>query len=140
MAPGTVYMAPANYHLLVERNGTLAFATGQLVNFACPSIDVLFESAADAYGPAVIGVVLTGASSDGSLGLKRIKERGGLAIVQDPADAEAEIMPRSALAIVRADHMLPLSKIAGLLCRLAGCDRPDGSEEKQVARATGRTR
>lgn len=116
---GTVYLAPPNYHLLVERDGTLALSVDMPVNFARPSVDVLFESAADAFGPGLIGVVLTGAGSDGSRGLKMVKGKGGLAIIQDPAYAEADPMPRSALAAVKADHILPLQEIAPLLCTLA---------------------
>lgn len=119
LLPGTAYLAPPNYHLLVERDGSLALSVDMPVNFARPSVDVLFESAASAFGPALIGIILTGAGSDGAKGLKRIKERGGMAIVQDPADAEADSMPRSATAAVKADHILPLKEIGGLLCSLA---------------------
>ncbi len=118
-APGTAYLAPPNYHLLVERDGTLALSVDALVNFARPSVDVLFESAADVFGSGLIGLVLTGAGSDGAKGLKRIKDKGGLAIIQDPQDAAADSMPRSALAAVKADHVLPLREIAPLLCKLA---------------------
>lgn len=119
LAPGTVYLAPPNYHLLVERDRTLALSVDMPVNFARPSVDVLFESAADVFGPGLVGLVLTGASSDGANGLKRIKAKGGLAIIQDPQDATADAMPRSALAAVQADHILPLKEIAPLLCALA---------------------
>lgn len=120
---GTAYLAPPNYHLLVEKNGTLALSVDMPVNFARPSVDVLFESAADAFGAGVIGVILTGSGFDGANGLKKIKDSGGLAVVQDPVDAEADSMPRSALAAVEADHVLPLKDISGLLCSLAGCSR-----------------
>lgn len=116
---GIAYLAPPNYHMLLERDGTLALSVDLPVNFARPSVDVLFESAAYAFGPALIGVILTGAGSDGAKGLKLIKDKGGLAIVQDPAEAEADSMPRSALAAVEADHVLPLQEICGLLCSLA---------------------
>ncbi len=116
---GTAYLAPPNYHLLIERDGRLALSADPPVNYARPSADVLFESAADAFGPALIGVVLTGAGSDGSKGLKRIKDQGGCAVVQDPADADTDSMPRSALAAVKADYILPIREIAPLLCRLA---------------------
>jgi len=116
--PGSVYLAPPNYHLLVERDGTVALSVDPPVNFARPSVDVLFESAADVFGPTLIGMVLTGAGSDGANGLKRIKAKGGLTIVQDPKDAEADSMPRSALAVLEADHCLPLNAISGLLCSL----------------------
>src|ERR671933_2262469 len=84
--PQHVYLAPADYHLLVER-GSFALSIDERVQYARPSIDVLFESAAHAYGPAVIGIILTGANEDGAAGLAEIKRRGGVAIVQDPGDA-----------------------------------------------------
>ncbi|HEX6894684.1 MAG TPA: chemotaxis protein CheB, partial [Bryobacteraceae bacterium] len=115
--PGTVYIAPANYHLLVEKD-SLALSTESPVGWARPSIDVLFESAADAWGERVIGVILTGANSDGSLGLARIKEAGGLTIAQDPSEAEFPVMPRAAMAASRIDHVLTLVDISALLARL----------------------
>lgn len=118
IVPGTVYLAPANYHLLVERSNTLALSIDPPVNFARPSVDVLFESAAEAYGPSLIGIVLTGAGNDGSKGLLRIKEKGGVAIVQDPSDAEMDSMPTSALQLLKADFVTPLPEIPGLLARL----------------------
>ena len=119
IAPGSVYLAPPNYHLLVERDGLLSLAADGYVSYARPSVDVLFESAAAAFGPAVIGVVLTGANSDGARGLKAIAAAGGLAIVQDPADAEARQMPEAARAATEPDYLLPLADIAGTLQRLA---------------------
>lgn len=118
VAPGTAYLAPPNYHLLVERTGRLALSVDPPVSFARPSADVLFESAADCFGPGVIGVVLTGANSDGSRGLKAIKARGGLAIIQHPDDAESPDMPRAALSEVQADHVVRLAELADLLIRL----------------------
>jgi two-component system, chemotaxis family, protein-glutamate methylesterase/glutaminase len=120
MSPGTVYLAPANYHLLAERGGNLALSIDPPVNFARPSVDVLFESAAEVYGPALIGVILTGAGYDGSKGLLKIKNRGGLTIVQDPADAEMDSMPGSALQLLKADHVVRLMEIPALLMRLVG--------------------
>ena len=118
IAPGTVYFAPPDYHLLVEGNGTLALSVDPPVRFARPSVDVLFETAADAFGPRVIGIILTGANDDGSAGLKRIKGAGGTAIIQDPADAEVASMPRSALKCVTPDHIVPLVQLPALLCAL----------------------
>lgn len=117
--PGTVYLAPPNYHLLVEKAGILALSADPPVSFARPSIDVLFESAAEVFGPELIGVVLTGANFDGSQGLKIIKQRGGVAIVQDPADAAAQQMPLSALAATEVDYVVALDEIAPLLKKLA---------------------
>ena len=118
LVPGTLYLAPANYHLLVETDGSLALSVDPPVNYARPSVDVLFESVASVFGPAAIGVILTGAGEDGSRGLKAIKERGGTAIVQDPADAAMDGMPLSALDLVAADHIVRLAEVAALLCRL----------------------
>lgn len=115
---GTVYIAPANYHLMVEKNMTLSLSTGQPVNFSRPSIDVLFETAADAFGASLIGVLLTGASKDGSLGMLRIKNRGGLTIVQDPKTAAAPLMPQSAIDLIEADYVTGLDELANLLVEL----------------------
>ncbi len=117
---GTVYLAPANYHLLVEMDATLSLSTDAPVSFARPSIDVLFESAAQAFGPDLIAVILTGANHDGSQGMKRVKAKGGIAIVQDPQGAEAPRMPHAALEAVVVDHVLPLEHIAPLLLQLVG--------------------
>src|SRR5215212_4683664 len=97
ITPGEIYIAPANYHLLVEE-GHFALSTEGPVQFARPSIDVLFESAADAYRDKVVAVLLSGSNSDGARGMARIKEYGGLAIVQDPASAESSRMPEAAIA------------------------------------------
>ncbi|MDD2272042.1 MAG: chemotaxis protein CheB [Desulfuromonadaceae bacterium] len=118
IVPGTAYLAPANYHLLVERGGTLALSVDQPVNFARPSVDVLFESAAEAYGAELIGIILTGAGIDGSHGLLKIKDSGGFTIVQDPVDAVMDSMPRHALQLLQADHVAPLTEIPALLVGL----------------------
>ena len=110
IAPGRIYLAPPDYHLLVEP-GSFALSVDERVRHARPSIDVLFESAADAYGERVIGVVLTGANEDGAAGLARIVERGGAAIVQDPETAEAREMPAAALGAVPAATVLALEAI-----------------------------
>ncbi len=117
--PGTVYLAPPNYHLLVERDGCLALSADPYVSFARPSVDVLFESAAAVFGPQLIGIVLTGANSDGSRGLQSVKQNGGLAIVQDPADAEAPRMPQAAMEATSVDHVVGLDGMAVLLQKLA---------------------
>jgi two-component system chemotaxis response regulator CheB len=123
LAAGTVYIAPPNYHLLVEQDGTLSLSTDALVNFARPSIDVLFESAALAFRDGVIGVILTGANWDGAAGLRAIQLRGGLAVVQDPDDAEVDSMPRAALEAVVADRVCTLDTLAGVLQQLVAGDR-----------------
>lgn len=118
VSPGVVYIAPPGYHLLIERDFTFSLSVDPPVHFSRPSIDVLFESAADAYGHTLIGVILTGASSDGALGLKRIRENSGLSIVQDPKTAETNVMPQSAIDIAGADHILPLEKIGPFLVKI----------------------
>jgi two-component system, chemotaxis family, protein-glutamate methylesterase/glutaminase len=112
---GHIYLAPANYHLLIQP-GWFSLSTDERVNFARPSIDVLFESAAQAYGDRVIGVILTGANEDGAAGLARVKELGGVAVIQDPSSAERHEMPGAALAaIAAADAVLPLEEIGPFL-------------------------
>jgi two-component system chemotaxis response regulator CheB len=142
LLPGFAYLAPPGYHLLVEREmvnrelvdrkpvdrgpldrgsidrGTVALSIDPTVQHARPSIDVLFESAADVYGPDVIGVILTGTGRDGAAGLTRIKRRGGLAIVQDPATATRAAMPEAALASTPVDLVLPIEQIGGRLVQL----------------------
>lgn len=108
---GRVYIAPADYHLLVEP-GSLALSTESPVHHARPSVDVLFESAAQAYGSSVVGVVLTGANEDGAQGAARIKARGGLVVVQDPTSAERPEMPAAAIKVAPVDQILPLPQIA----------------------------
>jgi len=108
--PRHVYIAPPNYHLLVER-GSFALSVDERVRYARPSIDVLFESAADTYGDGVIGIILTGANDDGARGLARIKEVGGVALIQDPAEAMRRSMPDAAIAATAADAILPLEDI-----------------------------
>jgi len=117
--PGRIYLAPANYHLLFEKDRSFALSIDARVLFARPAIDLLFESAARAYGPELVGVVLTGANNDGAEGLKAIRQRGGLAIVQDPATAAYAAMPRAALETAGADWVLLLEDIAPQLARLA---------------------
>lgn len=112
--PRHVYLAPPDYHLLIE-HGWFSLSTDEHVHYARPSIDVLFESAADAYREKVIGVILTGANQDGAAGLARIKANGGVAIVQDPRTAERGEMPDAALAATAADAILPLEEIGPFL-------------------------
>ena len=116
--PNCVYLAPADYHLLVDR-GVFHLSTEHAVAYSRPSIDVLFESAADAYTDRLVGVVLTGANSDGARGAKRIKSRGGFVVVQDPATAESAVMPQAAIDSTRVDRILPLEKIGPFLLELA---------------------
>lgn len=115
--PGHIYIAPADYHLLVD-GCAFALSTDAPVLSARPSIDVLFESAADAVGPGAIGVVMTGASADGAEGAARIKAKGGILIVQDPDSAESDVMPRAALCRATPDAVLRLEDIGAALSRI----------------------
>jgi two-component system chemotaxis response regulator CheB len=112
--PRHVYIAPPDYHLLVER-GAFALSVDERVQYARPSIDVLFESAAYAYGPSLIGIILTGANEDGAAGLAAVKQRGGVAIVQDPGGAARRTLPDAAIAATVADAVLPLEEMGAFL-------------------------
>ncbi len=119
LLPGHAYLAPRDYHLLIA-DGSFALSTDPPVIFARPSIDVLFESAADEYEDRAIGVILTGANQDGTRGLARIKSRGGLALVEDPVTAARAEMPQAAITRIHVDWILPLPEIAPRLEKL--CD------------------
>ena len=114
---GRIYLAPPDYHLIVEQ-GSFALSTDEVVQYARPSIDVLFESAAESYGERVLGVILTGANEDGATGLAHVKRRGGCAVVQDPSTAVRAEMPKAALAATNVDKVLPLDEIAGFLAQV----------------------
>jgi two-component system, chemotaxis family, protein-glutamate methylesterase/glutaminase len=117
LAPGCLFVAPPDYHLLVEP-GHLALSTDAPVEFSRPSVDVLFESVADVYGPRAVGVVLTGANQDGAAGLARIAAAGGFTVAQDPATAERAEMPQAAVARGAARLVLPLDRIGPFLAEL----------------------
>ena len=123
---GAVYLAPSDYHTIVEGK-FLALSTEEVVQYARPSIDVLFESAANSYGEALIAVILTGANEDGAEGLARVKELGGYTIVQDPATAVRREMPDAALAKVRPKRVLPVEEIGPALVAL--CSSPVGGDD-----------
>ncbi|WP_019142634.1 chemotaxis protein CheB [Noviherbaspirillum massiliense] len=116
--PGTVYFAVPDYHLLVEREKLLSLSREEAVLFSRPSIDVLFESAAYAYRDRLLGIILTGANMDGAAGLEAVRTEGGLAWVQDPAEAQARAMPAAAIAQAGADLVLPLKDMALRLSRM----------------------
>ncbi|HEV2883334.1 MAG TPA: chemotaxis protein CheB [Pyrinomonadaceae bacterium] len=118
VTPGNVYLAPKDYHLLIESR-SFALSTEPPVTYARPSIDVLFESAADEYESGTIGVILTGANQDGARGLQTIKARGGTTVVEDPLTAFCGEMPRAAIAQVTPDWILPLPEIANCLEKLS---------------------
>lgn len=115
---GHIYTAPPGYHLLVEQGGSLALSVDEPVNFARPSIDVLFDSAAQAWGEELIGILLSGANADGAEGLGQIKKYGGLTLVQDPASAQATAMPRAAIEQGVAQQVLRPEAIARSLLQL----------------------
>lgn len=115
---GVAYIAPPGYHLLIEEDRTFSLSAEDRVNFSRPSIDVLFECAADVYGKSLIGIILTGLNYDGAAGLKEIKDKGGLAIVEDPATAEWASMPKSAIEATEVDYIVPLEEIVPLLIKL----------------------
>ncbi len=125
--PGYVYFAPPDYHLLVERKKTFALSIDARVNYSRPSIDVLFETAAAAFTSGLIGILLTGASSDGALGMRLIRETGGLTIAQAPATAEYPVMPQSAIDAHAVDYILSLQDIGNFFRTLP----KRGSQESQ---------
>jgi two-component system chemotaxis response regulator CheB len=116
--PAVVYMAPPDYHLLIEWDCTIALSTSEPVSYTRPSIDVLFETAVDVYGEKLIGIILTGANRDGSAGACKIKAAGGLVVVQDPETAQADTMPKAAIAAAEPDLILSLEEISEFLCNL----------------------
>jgi two-component system chemotaxis response regulator CheB len=116
--PGTVYIAPADYHLLVDDSRSIALSVDDLVHFSRPSVDVLFEAAAEVYRERTLAILLTGGSDDGAAGLAAVRCAGGWTVVQDPATARVPMMVEAALALGPVDLVLPLEAIAELLGRL----------------------
>lgn len=116
---GAVYVAPPDYHLLLERERVLALSRDPPLHFSRPAIDALFASVAESVGPRAVGILLTGASSDGAAGLRAIASAGGLTVVEDPETAQVATMPRAGLARVRPDLVADLAGIAKWLCRSA---------------------
>lgn len=115
LLPGFIYVAPSDYHLLFETNGELSLDTSEKINYSRPSIDVSFESAAQVYGPALTGILLSGANADGTHGLQVIKQQGGTVVIQDPATAEMPFMPRTALENTTPDHVLDVPGLLGFI-------------------------
>lgn len=114
---GTIYIAPADYHLLMEQDGTFSLDDSEKVNYSRPSIDITFESAADVYGPKLAGILLSGANADGAAGLNVIKNSGGIVAVQDPACAEVAYMPQQAINICHVEHVLNVLQLAAFINR-----------------------
>lgn len=126
IAPGTLYFAGPGYHLSVEMDRTFSLSGEEPVHYSRPSIDVLMESAADAYGARLAGILLTGANTDGAAGLAKIGEQGGLTVVQDPAESQAPTMPEAAIRKRQPDLILTLDGIRSLLLKLdkSSCPTP----------------
>jgi len=116
---GNVFIAPRGYHLLVEMSRQFSLCVDLPVNYAIPSIDVLFESASDVYREKLIAMLLTGANNDGAAGLKLINSRGGLTIVQEPSTAEYSAMPEAAIAMSKIDHIIALDKIGKFITNIS---------------------
>ncbi len=116
--PATLYFAGPGYHLSVEHDLSLSLSQEERVHHSRPASEYLFESAADAYGPNLLAILLTGANQDGARGLAHVKQRGGITVVQDPEQARVAVMPRAALALHTPDHILTLSRIGDLLASL----------------------
>jgi two-component system chemotaxis response regulator CheB len=124
VTPGKVYFAPPNYHLLIDRGPQLALSADEPVHHSRPSIDVLFESAAEIYRDRLLGVILTGANEDGAAGLAAVHDAGGITVIQEPRTAQSSLMVLSALQRRSPDLVLPLPKIAELFGSLAHCAAP----------------
>ncbi|MFC3443405.1 chemotaxis protein CheB [Sphingobium rhizovicinum] len=118
IAHGTVYFAPSDYHLLVEAERTLALSSDEPVNHSRPAIDVLLETAADAFGPALTAIIMTGANHDGADGVRAVAAAGGVVIVEDPATAQVPTMPTAALAACPSARVMPLNDILAYLVGL----------------------
>ncbi|MFH0825892.1 MAG: chemotaxis protein CheB [Pseudomonadota bacterium] len=121
---GCVFVAPADYHMLLERGGTIALSVDEKVNWSRPSIDVLFESAAHAYGTNLIAVILSGANADGADGMKTVKSCGGLIIAQSPESAESPVMPKASIEASHPDYIRKPAEIANLLVELGTRSAP----------------
>ncbi|GAB3479329.1 chemotaxis protein CheB [Polaromonas eurypsychrophila] len=118
IAPATLYFAGPGYHLSVEMDRTFSLSCEEALHFSRPSVDILMESAADAYGAALAGILLTGANEDGAAGMARIKQQGGLTVVQDPVEAEVPTMPEAAIFRQAPDFILKLAGIRDFLLKL----------------------
>ncbi|SHE49215.1 chemotaxis protein CheB [Flavisolibacter ginsengisoli] len=122
--PGVIYIAPADYHLLIENDKTFSLDYSEKIHYSRPAIDASFETAAEAYGPLLAGVLLSGANADGAEGLLQIKQAGGLTIVQDPDEASVSYMPQQAIEKNAADKILTTRQIIGLLNELNHSIKP----------------
>lgn len=119
VVPGTIYLAPADYHLLIEKNLTFSLDYSEKVNFSRPCIDVTFESASEVYAADLVAILLSGANEDGTDGLRTVKKAGGTAIVQDPETAQMPFMPQHAMSEVPVDHVFSILQMADFINGLA---------------------
>jgi two-component system chemotaxis response regulator CheB len=115
LLPGFIYITPSNYHLLFEKDHTLALDTSEKINYSRPSIDVSFESAAEVYGPSLVGILLSGSNSDGTVGLRAIQAAGGTIVIQSPLSADMPFMPNNAILNTNPDFILDTQQILRLL-------------------------
>lgn len=128
----TVYIAPADYHLLIEKDLTFSLDYSEKENYSRPSIDITFQTASEAYGKDLLSVLLSGASTDGSNGLVAVKQNGGVVIVQDPSSAQVAFMPEQALTKVKADFILSAGEIAGIINRFSENDARNKSHPGSI--------
>jgi two-component system, chemotaxis family, protein-glutamate methylesterase/glutaminase len=115
LKPGNIYIAPADYHLLIEKQHTVSLDFSEKINYSRPSIDITFQTAAEAYGPSLVCILLSGANEDGAAGLVAVKEAGGFIVIQDPLTAEVSYMPEQALKVVKPDKILKGSDLASFI-------------------------
>ena len=134
---GRVYVAPADYHMLVERDGTIALAVDEKVNWSRPSVDVLFECAARAWGSVLAAVILSGASADGATGVRAVKAAGGLTIAQDPASARMPVMPQAAIDTGAVDVVLTPEEIGLLIAELGTNDEREARNAERGGNGAG---
>ena len=113
--PGHIYLAPADYHLLLEQDETFSLDDSEKVHYSRPAIDVTFESAADVFGPALVGILLSGANADGTIGLRAIKQAGGATVVQQPDTAQVAYMPQQAIAYAPVDFVLTIPELTAFM-------------------------
>lgn len=120
---GVIYLAPANYHMCIELGNTISLSTEEMFNNSRPSIDLAFDTASYTYKNKLIGILLSGANKDGAIGMSRLKKRGGLTIVQDPASCVIDTMPRAAMNLCEVDYVLSVDQIIEFLKELNNLEK-----------------
>lgn len=115
LQPATIYIAPPDYHLLIEKDHTLTLDDSEKINYSRPSIDVTFQSAADVFGPELVCILLSGANADGVDGLREVKEKGGVIVVQNPDTAEVSYMPQQAISHLSVDRILRIEEMSSFI-------------------------